>query len=78
MRLNYGLSVLSEHVSQTSIITLFNGSSVGNAETFVTTWLFAQLSCLCPFISDHACPDHWVGIFFPWSLFGTSEAIVDP
>ena len=45
MRLNDGLSVLSEHVSQTSIITLLNGSSVGNAETFVTTWLFAQLSC---------------------------------
>ena len=36
MRLNYGLSVLSEHVGQTSAITLSNGSSVADAETLVS------------------------------------------
>lgn len=49
MRLNYGLSVLSEHVGQTSAITLSNGSSVADAETLVTTWLFAQSSCSVSF-----------------------------
>ena len=78
MRLNYGLSLLSEHVGQTSVITLLNGSSVGNAETFVTTWLFAQSSCSVSFYSQttHVQIIGW--IFFPWSLSGASEAIVDP
>lgn len=49
MRLDYGLSVLSEHVGQTSAITLSNGSTVGDAETLVTTWLFAQSSCSVSF-----------------------------
>lgn len=62
MRLDYGLSVLSEHVGQTSAITLSNGSTVGDAETLVTTWLLHSRLVLCPFISDRACPDHWVDL----------------
>lgn len=36
-------------------------------------------SCLvlCPFISDHACPDHCVDLL-PVVSIGTSEAVVDP
>lgn len=59
MRLNCGYSVLSEHVGQTSIVKLLNGSSIGNAEPFVTAWLFVQ-SCsvsfyLRPHVSRSLC-----------------------